>query len=60
LTRSDGILGFFRHDGLTSAVAEGLNNKIKLVIHRAFGFADLSALMSMVYLCCGGLEVPLG
>jgi transposase len=56
----NGILGFFRHDGLTSAVAEGLNNKIKLVIHRAFGFADLSALMSMVYLCCGGLEVPLG
>jgi transposase len=55
----EGILGFFRQNGLTTAVAKGLNNKIKLVIHRAFGFADVSALMAMVYLCCSGIEVPL-
>ena len=50
------ILGFFRQNGVTSSLSEGLNNKIKLVIHRAFGFADISALMSMVYLCCGPID----
>ncbi len=54
----DGILGFFRQDGVTSAVAEGLNNKIKLIIHRAFGFADIGALMAMIHLCCGRIELP--
>ena len=53
-----GILGFFRHSGLTSAVAEGKNNKIKLIIHRAFGFASIRALLSMIYLCCSGLQIP--
>ena len=53
-----GILGFFRRDRTTSGLAEGMNNKIKLVIHRAFGFADTKALMAMVYLCCTGLKIP--
>ena len=55
----DGILGFLRHHGLTSAVAEGFNNKIKLVMHRAFGFASFSALTAMIYLCCSGMDIPL-
>jgi transposase len=54
----DGILSFFQH-GVTNAALEGTNNKIKLTIHRAFGFQSLSGLMSMVYLCCGGVP-PLG
>ena len=53
-----GILGFFRRDRTTSGLAEGMNNKIKLVIHRAFGFADTKALMTMVYLCCTRLKIP--
>jgi len=52
-----GILGFFRWWGQTSAVVEGTNNKIKLAIHRAYGFGSVPALMAMVYLCCGGVVI---
>ena len=53
----DGILGYFKYWGTTSGVVEGTNNKIKLAIHRAYGFHSIDALMSMVYLCCSGIEV---
>jgi transposase len=53
----DGILGFFAYGGLTNAVLEGTNNKIKLLIHRAFGFRSTQALMSMIHLCCSGLVI---
>lgn len=55
----EGILGYYRHGGMTNAVLEGTNNKIKLIIHRAFGFHSVNALLSMVYLCCSGLTFPL-
>jgi len=53
----DGILGYFRYWGTTSGVVEGTNNKIKLAVHRAYGFHSVTALMSMVYLCCAGIVV---
>jgi transposase len=53
----DGILGFIRWGGLTNAVAEGINNKIRLIIHRSFGFHSVPALMSMIYLCCSGITL---
>lgn len=53
----DGILGYFKYWGTSSGVVEGTNNKIKLAVHRAYGFHSLDALMSMVYLCCSGLVV---
>ena len=53
----EGILGFFRHGGLTNAVQEGMNNKIKLIIHRAFGFRSISALIAMIHLCCSGIQL---
>jgi transposase len=53
--RQDGILAHFRHGGITNAQLEGTNNKIKLAIHKAYGFRSLPALMAMVYLCCGGI-----
>lgn len=55
----DGILAYFRYDHTTNAVLEGTNNKIKLIIHRAFGFHSVKALLSMVYLCCSGLSFSL-
>jgi len=57
----EGIVGHFTW-GRTNSRLEGINNKIKLAIHRAFGFHSLPALMAMVYLCCGGLDLsaPLG
>lgn len=54
----DGILGFFRY-GITNAVLEGTNNKIKLLIHRAFGFRSTQALISMIHLCCSGITIQL-
>lgn len=53
----DGILGFFRHCGQTSGVIEGTNNKIKLLIHRAFGFHKVAALIAMIHLCCSGIRL---
>lgn len=54
----DGILMFFRYPGTTNAMSEGMNNKIKLLIHKAFGFHSVTALMAMIYLCCTGIRLP--
>ena len=53
----DGILMFFRYPGQTNAVSEGVNNKIKLLIHKAYGFHNVAALMAMIYLCCTGIHL---
>ena len=53
----EGILGFFRLEGLTSAFPEGINNKIKLQLHKAFGFATVQGFMAMVILCCSGINL---
>lgn len=56
----DGILAYLR-TGLTNGLVEGLNNKIRLITRRAYGFHGSGALAAMIYLCCGGitLEPPL-
>lgn len=54
----DGILMFVRAYGVTNAIAEGMNNKIKLLIHKAYGFHSVNALMSMIFLCCTGITLP--
>jgi hypothetical protein len=33
---------------------EGLNSKIRLINHRGYGHHSAAALISMIYLCCGG------
>ena len=53
----DGILGFIRCPGFTNARPEGMNNKIKLCIHRAFGFHDEDAMIGMIQLCCSGISL---
>jgi transposase len=47
----------YTQTGLSNGVVEGLNNKIRLVMRRAYGFRNTGALMSMVYLCCGGVQL---
>ncbi len=42
-----------------SARVEAINNKIKLVIRRAFGFRNIKSLMAMVMMVCSSVEVPL-
>ena len=52
----EGILAFIkgRH---TNAVVEGINNRLRMVARRAFGFHGPQALISMLFLCCGDIRL---
>jgi transposase len=54
----DGILAAIRL-GLSNGRLEGLNSKIRLISHRAFGFHSPDPLIALVYLCCSGLTIKL-
>lgn len=51
-----GILAYVS-TGLSNGLIEGLNNKIRLITRRAFGFHSAKALTAMIHLCCGGLPL---
>ncbi len=53
-----GILAAIRL-GLSNGRLEGLNSRIRLISHRSFGFHSAAPLIALVYLCCGGIVVPL-
>ena len=44
---------------MNNARIEAINNKIKLIIRRAYGFKDVQNLLDMVYLICSNLVIPL-
>ncbi len=44
---------------ISNARIEATNNKIKLIIRRAFGFRNIDNLIDLIYLVCSDLEVPL-
>lgn len=50
----DGILAYVR-ERLTNAFVEGMNNRIRMIAHRAYGFHDHYALSAMIFLCCSGI-----
>ena len=52
----EGILAYNK-TGLSNGVVEGLNNKIRVVLRRAYGFHSTDALKAMIYLCCGGITL---
>ena len=54
----DGILAAIRL-GLSNGRLEGLNSKIRLISHRAFGFHSPDPLIALIYLCCSGLIIEL-
>lgn len=54
----DGVLAAIRL-GLSNGRLEGLNNKIGVIKHRAYGFHSAAALIAMVYLCCSHVSVKL-
>ena len=54
----DGILAAIRL-GLSNGRLEGLNSKIRLISHRAFGFHSADPLIALVYLCCAGIMIEL-
>lgn len=45
--------------GLSNARIEAANNKIKLIIRKAYGFRNIDNLLDMVYLVCSDLTIPL-
>lgn len=56
-SRFDGVASFLK-ERLTNGLAEGMNNKIRLLSHRAYGFHAASALVATIYLCCAGVTLP--
>ena len=45
--------------GLSNARIEATNNKIKLIIRKAYGFRNIQNMMDMVYLVCSKIRIPL-
>lgn len=54
----EGIVAAVEH-GLSNGRLEGINNKVRMLSHRAFGFHSAKALLALVFLCCSGIQVPL-
>ena len=52
----DDIVAYTRFR-LTNGVVEGLNNKARLLTRRAYGFHSAEAAISMIMLCCTGIEI---
>ena len=44
---------------ISNARIEATNNKIKLIIRRAYGFRNICNMIDLIYLVCSDLEVPL-
>jgi transposase len=53
----DGVMALL-HRRVSNGLAEGTNNKIRLLIHRAYGFHSASPIIAMIYLCCAGITLP--
>jgi transposase len=54
----DGILAAVRLR-LSNARLEGLNSKVRLISHRSYGFHGPEPLISLIYLCAGGVTIDL-
>ena len=54
--RLEGIIAYVK-TRLTNGLVEGLNNKLRMVARRAFGFHSPTALIGMLFLTCGGIEL---
>ena len=52
-----GILNYFRVP-IDNGTVEGLNNKAKLVIHKAYGFRTANNYIRNLYHCLGNLPLP--
>ena len=42
---------------MTNGPVGGINNKLRVIARRAYGFHSHGPLISMLYLCCGGIEL---
>ncbi|MDQ2899249.1 MAG: transposase, partial [Acidobacteriota bacterium] len=53
----DGILPWTKLR-LSSGAVEGMNNKVKSISHRSFGFRTAKYFIANIYRCCAGLPLP--
>jgi transposase len=53
----DGILPWTKLR-LTNGAVEGMNNKIKSISHRSFGFREAKNFIAAIYHCCARLPLP--
>ena len=53
----DDILNYFRMP-IDNGTVEGLNNKAKLVIHKAYGFRTAKTYIRNLYHCLANLPLP--
>lgn len=42
---------------LTNGLVEGINNKLRMIARRAYGFHGPEPLVAMLFLCCGGVQL---
>ena len=52
----DRILAYVRKR-LTNGIVEGINNKLRMIARRAYGFHSPPPLIAMLYLCCSGIQL---
>jgi len=52
----EGVLAYVAYR-LTNGVVEGINNRLRMVARRAFGFHSPRPLIAMLFLCCGGITL---
>jgi len=45
--------------GITNARVEALNNKVRLITRRAYGFHSAQAALALIYLTCGPINLTL-
>ena len=52
----DGVLAYIE-SRLTNGLVEGINNKLRTIARRAYGFHSSSPLIAMLFLCSGGIQL---
>lgn len=45
------------NERLTNGFPEGINNRLRTIACRAYGFHSAESLISMLFLCAGGIEL---
>ena len=52
----EGVLAYVK-GRLTNGFTEGINNKLRMIARRAYGFHSAKALVAMLFLTCGGVRL---
>jgi transposase len=53
----EGVLAWTR-TRLSNGAVEGMNNKIKSISHRSYGFRSAANFIAAIYHCCARLPLP--